>query len=268
MPPGDGPLVLVSSQHAVMSGPAYDAYHGIASHYASPQSLRERLGADALVHVPHDLSEPVVALDVPFLRLFDLFAAPDESTWWAGGHVRTVVTGWVGSAGGDEVPADAPVERGVLFLAQVRWTIEQGGAPFVLRTLARTLESGVAVKLPVWPGLDAFAGELERAGVPVLDPAIGAWALARRTPLVVCNGPTSVLAEANLAGHRPVCVLPAEGDAEFAGQLGALDAVVCRDEEFPERVGEAGLVREPRPPFDVDGFLAAIAATLQERARA
>lgn len=266
VPAGDGPLVLVSSQHLALTGEAYNSHVGLSTAYVAPQVLRARLGAELLVYVPHDLAEPVLASEVELLRTVDLYAAPDADRWWARAHAPTVVTGWVGSAWWDEeVLAAAPLARGVLFLTQVQWLMHQGGAPFVLRTLERTLASGLAVKLPVWPGLGSLSAALEAHGVTVLDPRLPAAGIARVTPLVVANAPSSVLAEASEAGHRPVCVLPAEGGPEFAGQLGALDVVVCSDAEFPRAVTEAGLVRPPGARFDVDAFVGAVEHQLRER---
>ncbi|WP_187365169.1 hypothetical protein [Cellulosimicrobium cellulans] len=263
VPPGDGPLVLVSSQHLAMSGGVYDEFTGLTSHYVAPQVLRDRLGADLLVYVPHDLSEPVLDSEVDLLQTVDLYAAADRDAWWASAHVPTVVVGWAGTAGPDSTDwSSAPVDQGVLFLTQVRWLMEQGGPDFVRRTLARTLASGLAVKLPVWPGIESLADALREDGVPLLDPLLPAALVARHTPLVVTNGPSSVLAEASDAGHRPLVVLPPEGDRTFAGQLDSVDVVVCRDEDFPVAAAQAGRVRPAAAPFDVEAFLSAVSDAL------
>lgn len=268
VPPGEGPVVLVSSQHLAMTGAVYDAHSGTTSHYAAAQVLKSRLAADLLVYVPHDLVEPILPSEVGLLGTYDLYAAPDVDCWWASAHVKTVVTGWVGSAWSDDAAlACAPLSRGVFFLTQVRWLMEQGGASFVLSAFANTLDSGIAVKLPVWPGLEPFVEALRAGRTPIVDPQLSAAGIARRTPLVVTNGPSSVLAEAITVGHRPVCVLPPEGDRVFAGQLGSLDVAVCRDADFAATVPNAGVVRRPSPSFDVDALLAAIDETLGERAR-
>ncbi len=262
-PPGDGPLVLISSQHTLMTGAVYDEYCGIESHYVSPQVLRRELAPDLLVYVPHDLTEPVLPAEIPLLRLFDLYAAPDADAWWASAHVPTVVCGWVGTAGPEDPRlAQAPLDRGVLFISSVRWLGQLGGGAFVLRALECTLASGIAVKLPVWPGLEPMSEQLERTGVPLLPPDLPTSAVVRHTPLVATNAPSSVLAEAALAGHRPICVLHPDGDAQFRGELGDVDVIACRDEDFPNRVGEAGRVRAPGPAFDLDTLLAAIEARL------
>lgn len=265
-PPGDGPLVLITSQHTLMTGDVYDAYTGLRSHYRSPQALKHALRPALTVYVPHDLSEPVLPAEVPLLRLFDLYAAPDADAWWARAHVKTVVCGWVGTAGPDDPRvAEAPLDAGVLFLTAVIWLTRLGGGPFVLRAFERTLASGIAVKLPVWPGLESMSDALAGAGVPLLAPELPTPAIARRTPLVVTTSPSSVLAEAAQAGHRPMCVLHPAGDPYFLGQLGAVDVIACRDEDFPARVADAGRVRPPGPTFDLDALLGAITAELEAR---
>lgn len=265
VPPGDGPLVLVTSQHLGMTGAVYDAHVGLVTHYVSPQVLRHQIGADLLVYVPHDLAEPVLPSEVPLLSGLDLYAAPDDDCWWARAHVPTVVTGWVGTAACVELraPASAAADRGVLFLTQLMWLIQQGGAEFVLSRLERTLATGVAVKLPLWPGTAPISEALVEAGVEVLDPHLSASGLIRQTPLVLTNGPSSVLAEAAYAGHRPVCVLPEDGDREFAGQLAGLDLVLCRDADIETAVQAAGVVRPASRDFDVDLFLRAVDARLR-----
>jgi len=264
IPAGDGPLVLVTSQHLAMTGPVYDAHTHLSSHYASPQVLRRRLGADLLVYVPHDLSESVLPGEVELLRTVDLYVAPDDDAWWAAAHVPTVVAGWVGTAWWDEAAiAEAPLSRGVLFVTQVQWLEMMGGGPYLLNALAQTLASGVAAKLPVWPGLEPLAEALADAGVPLIDPHLPAAAIARNTPLVVTNGPSSVLAEAAQAGHRPVCVLPVDADRDFAGQFGALDVALCRDSEFGEVRRTAGVVRPAGPRFDLTVFVDAVEDALR-----
>ncbi|WP_448061650.1 hypothetical protein [Cellulomonas hominis] len=263
VPAGDGPVVLVSSQHLAMSGAVYDAFTGLSSHYAAPQTLRQRVGADLLVYVPHDLSEPVLPSEVDLLQTVDLYAAPDADSWWARAYVPTVVVGWVGTAWTRGTAWDTlPLHHGVLFLTQVRWLMEQGGADFVRSALAHTLATGLSVKLPVWPGIEPLAEALVEDGVPLLDRRLPAAVVARNTPLVVTNGPSSVLAEASEAGHRPVMVLPREGDRTFAGQYGSIDMVICRDEEFTTAAAAAGVVRPAHPPFDIDAFLAAVTTAL------
>jgi hypothetical protein len=146
----------------------------------------------------------------------------------------------------------------VLLLSQVLLLVHQGGAEFVLRAYERVLAHGVAVKLPAWPGLDSFAEGLARRGVPLLDPAVACSELISQVPLVISNGASSVLAEAALAGHRPVCVLDPDVDGPHNRGLSWIDLVVCTDDEFPVAVKAAGWVREPGPSFDVDRFLLAI----------
>lgn len=266
LPAGTGPVVLISSQHLAMTGAVYDSHSSISSRYLAPQTLKRQIGADLLVYVPHDLAEPVLPSEVDVLGTVDLYAAPDHDSWWARAHVPTVVTGWVGTAWDDaERLAKAPLDHGVLFLTQVRWLLEQGGAPFVLDALSATLASGVAVKLPLWPGVAPLADALRGEGVPLVEPDLAAAVVARSTPLVVTNGPSSVLAEAMDAGHRPVCVLPPEGDQVFAGQLGSLDVAVCRDGGFAQAAASAGRVRPPAEPFDVDLLLDAVARALGGR---
>lgn len=269
VPPGDGPVVLISSQHTSMSGSAYDHHFGFhAEHYAAPQALRDRIAADLLVYVPHDLLEPVLPQEVALLSVFDLFAAPDADWWWAAAHVATVDVGWIGHAvAPSAAPEDLPLEHGVLFITADNWVHAQGGGDFLLRSLAQTLASGIAVKLARWPGVEQLAGPLERAGVHVVDPATPASALIAAAPLVVCNAPSSVLAEASIVGHRPMCVMEPEVAAMFGGQLDAVDVLVCRDEAFTARVPEAGRRAVHPPRFDVDRLLHAIDDALEQRSR-
>lgn len=269
VPAGDGPVVLVTSQHLEMNGPVYDAHTGLATHYVSPSTLRRVLRADLVVYVPHDLAEPVLPGELDALGTVDLYAAPDADSWWAAERVRTVVTGWVGTAGPRPAALDElDLSRGVLFLTQVAWLASRGEPARALDPWQETLASGLAVKLPRWPGLERLVDALLERGVTLLDPALPAAWVVRSTPLVVTNAPSSVLAEAIAAGHRPVCVLPPDPDPSFAAQLAGLDLVVCGDGELADRAGEAGLVREPTRPFDVPLLLAAVDDALAGATRA
>jgi hypothetical protein len=142
VPDGDGPLVLVTSQHLAMTGGVYDHHMGLKSHYIGPFAIKTRLSADRLVFVPHDLAEPVLPEEVPLLSLLDLYAAPDDTSWWARAHVRTVVTGWVGTASPDDPSLPTAVsEYGVFLPSQVRLMMLNGGSDFFLRAYERVLKA-------------------------------------------------------------------------------------------------------------------------------
>ena len=269
MPPGDGPLVMVTSQHLGMTGQVYDSYYAIETKVASPHALKLAVGADLLVYVPHDLGDPVMHGEMPLLPLLDLYVAPDDSTWWAAAHVPTVVAGWVASAGAARVPAPKEVlDRGILFVSAVKWIMSRGGGPFLVDALRRTLAHGLAVKLPDWPGVEELEDALSGTGAVVVDRRTPAAALIAQAPLVVSTASGSIIAEASLAGHRPVCVLPTGGERELTGDLAEFDVITCSDEEFPEVVLRAGRVRPGSGPFDTDLFLAAVRERLEARAGA
>lgn len=266
LPAGSGPLVLVTSQHLAMDAQSYSAYVGFDSHYAAPQELRHRLGADLVVYVPHDLKDPVLPTEIDLLQTVDLYAAASADEWWANAHVPTVNVGWVGTASDADVDlSGVDLSSGVLFLTFVQWLMSQGGGPYVLATLEHTLASGIAVKLPVWPGLESLSECLVNHGVPVIDAQISATAISRHAPLVVTNGPSSVLAEAALAGHRPICVLSPDAQIEFRGALDDLDVVRCGDAEFDAVRPQAGRVHAPAAPFDLAAFLEAVHTMLEAR---
>jgi hypothetical protein len=263
VPPGDGPLVLVTSQHLAMTGRVYDTYCAITTHVLSPQALKVSLGADLLVFVPHDLADAVLEWEVPYLSLLDLFVAPDDSWWWVAEHAPVVVAGWVGSVGADHVQVPPSVsERGILFVSAVNWIKSQGGGPFLVEALRNTLAAGLPVKLPDWPGTEDLEKSLREAGAEVLDARLAASALIRQAPVVVTTASGSIVAEASLAGHRPICVLPPGGDAVFGKDLAPYDVEVCEDADFPKAVERGGVVRPGTGPFDTDAFLAAVAESL------
>jgi hypothetical protein len=263
LPPGDGPLVLVTSQHLAMTGQVYDSYSAITTHVRSPQALRMAVGADLLVFVPHDLADPVLDWEVPFLPLLDLFVAPDDSWWWVAEHVPVVVAGWVGSVGAERVAVPASVvERGILFVSAVNWIKSCGGGRFLVDSLRSTLACGLPVKLPDWPGTEELEKSLRDAGAEVLDARLPASALIRSAPVVVTTASGSIVAEASLAGHRPICVLPPGGEAVFGKDLALYDVVVCSDDDITRAVPRAGVVRPGFGPFDLDLFLTAISEKL------
>ncbi|TFV83251.1 hypothetical protein E4P40_14380 [Blastococcus sp. CT_GayMR20] len=268
LPPGDGPLVMITSQHLGLTGQAYDTYYAIHTNVATPPALKVAVGADLLVYVPHDLGDPVLHGEMPLLSLLDLYVAPDDSTWWATAHVPTVVAGWVASAGAERFPAPQEVlHRGVLFVSAVKWIMSRGGGPFLVDALRHTLAHGLAVKLPDWPGVEGLEDALRGAGAVVVDRQAPAAALIAQAPLVVSTASGSIIAEAALAGHRPVCVAPTGGERELTGDVAEFDVITCSDEEFPEAVGRAGRVRPGSGSFDTDLFLTAVRDRLEALAR-
>jgi hypothetical protein len=201
--------------------------------------------------------------EVGSLLTLDLYAAATADEWWASAHVRTVNVGWVGTASwDDELLASAPLSRGVLFLTQVDWLMSMGGGPFVVEAFDAVLQSGLAVKLPNASGYESIYQSLGALGVSVIDPTLPAAGVIHHTPLVVATGPSSVLAEASLAGHRPVCVLPPRSPAFFSRNLRGLDIILTDDPSFMNTREAGGRIREAAPRFDLDRFLSAVNETL------
>lgn len=259
-PPGDGPLVLITSQHSLVTAHAFREHHRLAApHYATPGQLRADVGASLLVYVPHDLLDPVLGSEVERLSVFDLFAAPDGDHWWARAHVPVVEAGWVGSlAASDTAPADVPLDRGVLFITDDGVVDARGGGDYLLRTYEQTLATGIAVKFAVWPTTEALSAPLARAGVPLVSPSLPAATVIEHAPLVASNGASSVLCEAALIGHRPIGIAHPDDRASLAAALRPINAIVCSDDEFSRHASQrrspgAGIRR-----FDTAALLASI----------
>ncbi len=256
VPNGEGPLVMVSSQH--LTGTAASLSFeglGIPAHYRSPQALKQQLGADLWAYVPHDLENPVLACEAAALGAVDLYCAPDHDSWWAAKSAPTVVTGWVNDWGDSALIGDV---AGVLFLTSVTNTIINGGIDHLQQVIPNTLNAGLAVKLPVMSAAAQLSDDLVAAGLDVLDPALSASAVARAADLIVTNGPSSVLAESCRLGHRPLCVQDPTLAAVYRAAVRDVDAVVCEDADFGAARALAGRVRDPGAPFDLEAFLAAV----------
>jgi hypothetical protein len=175
------------------------------------------------IYIPHDLLSPYGdgnLNEFRYLDLYDFVLAPTDSLPLQaalGGHTRIIDAGWIKHAG---LQLDRPraVESGdsrpkaSLFVTMVEHLRSRFGPAGVARYFAPLLTPGVRVKLPAWHGVAEIESAMREAGRAEVIPAQeSSVELILDSDVVICNGASSIHAEAALLGRPAICLLDDEG---------------------------------------------------------
>lgn len=244
------PTIFISSQHPSCSSAVFRTHTEEAppfSNYMSPLELIHQLQPACSVFVPHDLESPIRPYEFAYMTAFDIYCAPAAQVNPALHRLCKVIpTGWVKHHPFEPLAAESKTQveaNGMFFLNQVVSLMRAGGAQFVRNNYPAIFSTPLPVKLPAWPGCEVIANELRQMGATVLATEINATKLIAASPRIYVNAPGSVVAEAKYIG-TPVIL---------AGKAGESDQSLIGADAVP-----------PRPTFDFDRLLAAIAARIEE----
>jgi hypothetical protein len=249
------PTVLVTSDHLAIGSADYEI--GELRHARVPRrpfhSVIEALDIlrpERAVFAPHDLVEPAIAGDLPYLNRFDLVLSPGPR--WSSaftGFARVEEVGWPRLSA---ATTSGPSLESVWFPSSIVAFEALGVARFA-ELFAPVARQVAAVKLPDWPGVDAFERVLQDMGAQVLPRTLSAAQAITRAELVVTNSDSSVSVEAAALGRPVVCVaFPNDPRA----RLSDWPEIIVIDD--PRDLDLASLARDARPrpaeltPFALD----------------
>jgi hypothetical protein len=178
--------------------------------------------------VPHDLLAPYgdVMKEYSYLDLFDHILAPFsdpalQAVLGSGTKVHTV--GWIKNANKknhtfpDQSPITtnapkSPTLKTALFISNIEYLRHQYGDQGVFDYFKPLLNSNVQVKLPDWSGVETIEALFQQVGNCQIFPSAGnSIELMEAADIVVCNGASSIHAEAHLLGRPTICLLDDEG---------------------------------------------------------
>lgn len=201
------PSVFISSQHPSLSSHLFRHFWGQSppfSNYVGPLEIQQCLQPACSVFVPHDLEEPILPNELPYMSTFDLYCAPSSAVNPGLGHFCKVVpAGWIKHNHFDDLPLqvkDLVAVKGVFFLNQVSSIIQSGGATFINERYPQLFTNGIPIKLPAWPGCKALGEELQQMGATILADDIPSTKLISASSALYVNAPGSAVAEARYVG--------------------------------------------------------------------
>jgi hypothetical protein len=191
--------------------------------YLSPLEIIRAVNPALSIYIPHDLLTPYGDTNLNefrFLDLFDYVLAPTASPALQaalGLETKVVDAGWIKHANLNissprirTAANDRPkVALFVSMLEHLRWRY---GIEGVASYFAPLLKANVRIKLPAWSGVDKIEVALQEAGeaevVPSQENSIN---LILESDIIVCNGASSIHAEAVLMGRPAICLLDDNG---------------------------------------------------------
>lgn len=220
--------------------------------YLAPLEIMPLLQPQVSVYVPHDLLSPFGDANLDefrFLDMFDHIIAPYESPALqaqVGKYTRVHDAGWIKyqegqTAGDSDSSADVRnYPRIAFFISFTQHLNAKYGPDGIAQYFQPLLTEGVRIKLPVWSGVEAIEDAIRKhTQAEVVDSRVSSASLIAQSDLVLCNGASSILAEAILSGVPGICVLDAEAEP--------VELKLEKLREFPQLVYHDYHRREPLP---------------------
>lgn len=197
--------------------------------YLAPLEILGILRPRQSIYVPHDLLAPYGESNLNeyrYLDLFDHILAPYPAPAMRallGSSTKVHTAGWIKNANKknqalqdrskkntNELKSSSP--RVALFISYIEHLRSRYGDQGVYDYFKPLLNSDVQVKLPDWNGVKAIETLFERDGNCQIFPSTGnSIDLIEVADIVVCNGASSIHAEAHLLGRPTICLLDDEG---------------------------------------------------------
>lgn len=228
-------LTLDNAKHLV---PIFNKHY---PNYLSPLEIINKVNPKISIYIPHDLLTPFGDTNLNefrFLDLFDYILTPFSSQSLQAvlaRQTKVIEAGWIKHSGlaysskSPEAPAKARVTLFITMFEHLRWKYGEEG---LVDYFAPLIRDNVKVKLPVWRGANQvetiFNARFIASIIPAAECSIRAILDA---DIVLCNGASSIHAEAILMGRPTICLLDDEGllADEQRSKLAHLNTVIFHD---------------------------------------
>ena len=190
--------------------------------YLSPLEILRYVQPKVSLYIPHDLLTPFGDTNLNEYRFLDLFdyilsPFPDPALQATlGNTVEVIQAGWIKHAqhSAERVQAmqnSATKPRVTLFISMLEHLRWRYGNEGVFDYFAPLLNENVTVKLPAWRDVEQIEAIFKARSTAQVYPASGnSINLIAESDLVLCNGASSIHAEANLMGCPTICLLDNE----------------------------------------------------------
>jgi hypothetical protein len=222
----------ITSAHTNLSMRVTDLFLPLFStqypNYLAPLEIMGILRPRQSVYVPHDLLAPYgdVIKEYSYLDLFDHILAPFPAPAMQallGGRTKVHTAGWIKNANKKNQALRDQSEKNTealksstpevaLFISNIEYLRSQYGDQGVYDYFSPLLNSNVQVKLPDWNGVKALEALFEQGGNCQIFPSTSnSMDLIEVADIIICNGASSIHAEAHLLGRPAICLLDDEG---------------------------------------------------------
>lgn len=204
--------------------------------YLCPLEIMPLLGSNfKSVYVPHDLLTPYGDTNLQefrFLNIFDHILAPGNAEALKatiGGRTEVHEVGWIkfnSETRRTTRPPEASDLKVAVFITMLEHLRLMFGQQGLIDYVKPIMKDGYSIKLPTWHGVEAVENAMQNAGIHVVPAEVSSIELIDQSDVVICNGASSIHAEASYMGKPTICLLGEEGISSV-GQRQKLSA-------FPE----------------------------------
>ncbi len=232
--------------------------------YLAPIEIMSILKPQVSLYVSHDLLSPFGGSNLDefrFLDLFDHIIAPYECPELqdqVGPLTRVHDAGWIKYRSGlidDRADIGSQVRASpsiTFFISFIQHFKDKYGPHGIAQYFKPILKKGMRVKLPAWSGVEEIEEALRKhTDAEVVDSRCLSASLIAQSDLVLCNGASSIIAEAILTGVPGICILDDEAElrVEKVEKLQGFPELIFHDysgEEIPQAVLDRALSQKLR----------------------
>lgn len=239
--------------------------------YLAPIEFISAIKPSLSIYVPHDLLTPYGDSNLNefrYLDLFDYILAPIDSPALQaalGATTKVISAGWIKHAALQmseplKTEQDNFAPRVALFVSMIEHLRLKYGADGVVDYLMPLLKPNVRIKLPAWHGVDQIEAALKARGqAEVIPSGSNSIELILDSDVIICNGASSIHAEAALMGRPAICLLDNEGISVSVqkSKLKDFPNIHFHDYRSQQTISNSTLEsisannrRPPAPPFD------------------
>jgi len=192
----------------------------IYPNYLAPIEIIPILNPKLSIYIPHDLLTPYGDTNLAELRFLDLFDHILVPTSHDKRILETVLppstqihcAGWIKYVKKDQILSEQRTFPILLFISMIGHLRARYGADGIVDYLRPLLTPETYIKLPAWKNVDLIEEALRKqTQAQVIPSDENSITLIQQAELVVCNGASSIHAEATLMRKPTVCLLDVEG---------------------------------------------------------
>ncbi len=195
-------VYFFTSAHLLFDNKYFIDVSGVSTYVVpSPLELISHLHPKMSFFFAHDLVQPILQEEIPYLSLFDYIIIPYELPFES--HVKQESTilsqeGWIKFTNQNLHPKRSKY-RLLFTLSDFKWHMNKGH-DYTYQKFKPIFDAGAAIKLPIYPGDTKFEIYLKKKNVCVIPANTNSTQAILQSSCVITNGLSSTSAEASLLG--------------------------------------------------------------------
>lgn len=217
-------VIYITSAHTNLTlrvastiAPKFAAHY---TNYLAPIEIIPYLQPYKSIYIPHDLLTPYGDTNLDeyrFLDIYDEILAPQNSrSLQAMLPVSTRVheAGWIKYTKGKCNPEKnlTHVAKVTLFISMIEHLRNKYGTEGLINYLTPFFTNSFSIKLPQWNNISEIEKAIRNVGnIEVIPSNTDTTSVILNADVVICNGASSIHAEATLLGRPTICLLDNEG---------------------------------------------------------